>query len=309
MESIGDVLARMKQHMSPPQNGATVSKTNGSPNTSHAEARGRASMASSLSADSGPRADVACPLCGGRGVCEREVEGEQVAYYVRDPQTKQDELRWRPRVQIVACACVMRSGLPTPDACGLAGLEELTLATFDESDLVAHGQGSAYAGVAAWVAGLPKSARQGGDTRGFIFHGRNGTGKTHLAAGIALAALRAGVRPRFLRESQFYARFSAAYQANEGDEGVVLALSSVALLLVDDVGKGYIRAGGGTPEEEASWRADRLEQVIEARLLAKRPTVLTTNVRLSDWPRRFGNALADRLNVLTPLYFGGESRR
>ncbi len=235
-----------------------------------------------------------------------------VPYYRRNSETKRDELQWTPRLHTTVCPCVLKGAMPTPEECGLGGREHMTLDTFDPSDLLTTEKGAArWQALQRWVDGLPETAAPAMQWPGAIFWGPNGNGKTTLAAGLAHAALAAGVRPRFLTEASFFDRFTRNYDHENGatgsDASVVASLGLVPLLVIDDMGKGADKGRGGP--ESASWRADRLEQVIDERKRTGRPTMLTTNVRYADWPQRFGNALASRLGGYLAVHFEGRDRR
>ena len=136
-----------------------------------------------------------------------------------------------------------------------------------------------------------------------IFLGSVGTGKTHLATAIALAACQAGRRVRF---------FTAASLANllleRNNKGTLNSfqenLKRVELILVDEI--------GFVPLHKES--AELLFQVISD-CYERRGLIITSNLEFSQWNTVFGDnrltaALIDRLIHHSHIViFSGESYR
>lgn len=136
-----------------------------------------------------------------------------------------------------------------------------------------------------------------------IFLGSVGTGKTHLATAIALAACQAGRRVRF---------FTAASLANllleRNNKGTLNSflenLKRVELIVVDEI--------GFVPLHKES--AELLFQVISD-CYERRSLIITSNLEFSQWNAVFGDnrltaALIDRLIHHSHIViFSGESYR
>lgn len=136
-----------------------------------------------------------------------------------------------------------------------------------------------------------------------IFLGSVGTGKTHLATAIALAACQAGRRVRF---------FTAASLANllleRNNKGTLNSfqenLKRVELIVVDEI--------GFVPLHKES--AELLFQVISD-CYERRSLIITSNLEFSQWNTVFGDnrltaALVDRLIHHSHIViFSGESYR
>ena len=136
-----------------------------------------------------------------------------------------------------------------------------------------------------------------------IFLGSVGTGKTHLATAIALAACQAGRRVRF---------FTAASLANllleRNNKGTLNSflenLKKVELIVVDEI--------GFVPLHKES--AELLFQVISD-CYERRSLIITSNLEFSQWNTVFGDnrltaALIDRLIHHSHIViFSGESYR
>ena len=126
------------------------------------------------------------------------------------------------------------------------------------------------------------------EARNVIFLGRSGTGKTHLATALGMAACRQGVRTRFLTGC------SLANELIEARDEKVLGrvmkrYASYGLLIVDELGYVPLSREG----------AELLFQVLAERH-EKKPVIITTNLGFGDWTQIFGDptltaALLDRV--------------
>lgn len=130
-----------------------------------------------------------------------------------------------------------------------------------------------------------------------VLVGESGCGKTHTAKKVfnfACATWGAGSfsYPWFFSWPEVVDQFKA------NDYSAVETAKECGLLVIDDIGAEY------DPSKNA---ADKLCQILSKR--EKRFTVITTNIKIEQWPERFNTRIADRLmrNSEIVNLFGVES--
>lgn len=147
---------------------------------------------------------------------------------------------------------------------------------------------TAYEGVRRFIA----------EPRGWlVIQGGYGCGKTHLAAAIANACLTKGVPVLFVNVPDLLDYLRGAYHpsTDETYDQRFTEVRDAPILILDDLG-----TQNATP-----WAEEKLYQILNARYIFKRPTVITTNLDLDQLDPRLRSRLSDldlvrKLPILAP---------
>ena len=117
-----------------------------------------------------------------------------------------------------------------------------------------------------------KKAAEAGD--GLYIVGGNGTGKTHLAAAIALQLIGQGVPVIFKTSPDLFADVKKAFGERDGitEYDITRAYKTVDLLIIDDLGK----------ERCSEWSMTTLYEIINDRYEDCKPTIIVTNYAPDD---------------------------
>ena len=141
------------------------------------------------------------------------------------------------------------------------------------------------------------------DRENVLLVGNSGTGKTHLATALGVAACREGYRVRFWRVGQLVAELEEAQNQHRLNrfEKQWLRLD---LVILDELG--YVSLSRAASELLFHFLAARYE---------RGSLIITTNLEFREWPQVFGDekmtaALADRVTHRAHIFnMSGESYR
>jgi DNA replication protein DnaC len=179
---------------------------------------------------------------------------------------------------LVACECRKRAERQQDQeelyrVSNLGAYRRCTFETFHPLPEVAAALAAAQefaAGLAGWL----------------ILCGRFGCGKTHLAASIANVALGQGTMTYFAVVPDLLDHLRATFGPTSDisyDERFE-QVREAELLILDDLGT----------ENATPWVREKLYQIINYRWIARRPTVVTTNVPFSQMDPRIVSRLRDQ---------------
>jgi DNA replication protein DnaC len=118
-----------------------------------------------------------------------------------------------------------------------------------------------------WVRGF-----EPGD-QGFLLHGKVGTGKTHLLAGIVRhLTLEKGISTRFVEFTHLLSKLREQFDEGRSEAHILEPLSQVPVLAVDELGKG----------QNTSWQLSIIDQIVSKRYNRGLTTLATTNYPLDE---------------------------
>lgn len=120
-----------------------------------------------------------------------------------------------------------------------------------------------------------------------VLLGSTGTGKTHLAIGVLRHILEKGGTGYYTTAIDMLGRIKATYSrgSDESETKVVDMLTSVDLLVVDEVGR----------QLDTSYEVSQLFRVLDRRSSNLRPTLIVSNLSKLALAEFLGDALLDRL--------------
>lgn len=141
--------------------------------------------------------------------------------------------------------------------------------------------------------------------RGMFMYGATGTGKTFLAALIAMSYLRDGRRVKFFDMPGLLDRIKSTFDAKESTADFVDEICTADLLILDDMGA----------EKVTEWSVEQLYLIVNRRYNANRPLVATSNFDFNGLNRRLGGdntsqRIVSRLQEMcAEAFFGTIDRR
>ncbi len=213
--------------------------------------------------------DPNCPICGGVGFIRRDLPVDHPDF---------------GRLEVCSCRQRDVAAAETQRLYRLSNLEAFRNMTF-ESFKVQGRLGLGEAQVKSLIYAYNQAQHFAKSLQGWVlFLGTYGCGKTHLAAAIANFAVGAGVPTLFLTVPDLldWLRFSFA-SSDYGLEERLEEIRSIRLLVLDDLGT----------QNTTPWAAEKLYQIINHRYIHRLPTVLTSNLSLSEIDGRIASRLQD----------------
>jgi len=144
--------------------------------------------------------------------------------------------------------------------------------TFDPDQIAAKSAAEEFA----------KRFRAERDTRGLLFYGTPGSGKTHLLGAVVKhLTLEKGIGCRYVEFMLLLSDIRAGFASNRGHLDILRPLVQVPVLVIDELGK----------ERGTEWERSMLDELISRRYNAGLTTLFATNYflearKIADDPRR-----------------------
>ena len=241
--------------------------------------------ANSSAADPGSDSlgDPNCPHCHGIGYLRKDVP-------VGDPDFG----------EVFVCVCRRRevADVARDRLFALSHLDELRSLTF-ESFKPRGRPGIGERQANSLQVAYNQARHHAEHLNGWLFlQGGAGCGKTHLAAAAANYAVDLGVPTLFLTVPDLLDTLRASFDSEDTTfEQRFEEIRSAQLLVLDDFGT----------QNASGWAREKLFQIMNYRYINKLPTIVTTNLLLSEIDERIRSRLADpelvtQVRILAPDY-------
>ena len=133
-------------------------------------------------------------------------------------------------------------------------------------------------------------ARGWPQTRGLIFSGPFGSGKTHVACALANALIAQGVKVEFWPGFEILQEIRDSYDRHRDNEDICDTLSQIAALIYDDIGNERISS-----DEKGDWAREQLLRIFYWRDIRELPVIATTNLTIDELIDKIGGATVSRL--------------
>ncbi|RWR03324.1 DNA replication protein DnaC [[Pantoea] beijingensis] len=142
-----------------------------------------------------------------------------------------------------------------------------------------------------------------GSISSFIFTGRPGTGKNHLAAAICNDLIHRGKSVLIVTVADLMSSMKGTFSGASGntEESLINDLSTVDLLVIDEIGM----------QIESRYEKVIINQIVDRRSSSKRPTGMLSNLDSKGMESLLGERVIDRMSLGTSLWvaFNWESYR
>ena len=119
----------------------------------------------------------------------------------------------------------------------------------------------------------------GSTSAGLFIHGPVGTGKTHNAAAVAIAASDRGLRTVFTSAIAIFSNIRETFDGGGSSKRALERYASCEMLVLDDLGK----------ESSSRWSLMTLFTIVNARYEGMRPTVITSQYTLGQLRARLAS--------------------
>ncbi len=122
-------------------------------------------------------------------------------------------------------------------------------------------------------------------SKSLLLWGQPGLGKTHLALSVASVVLSRGFSVAYIPSNDLFAQLDRERFSNDGDIDTLKTVLNCDLLILDDLGTEYLNA----------FIQSQLYTIVNDRLLARRPTIISTNLEPGELDERYPRRLVSRI--------------
>lgn len=133
---------------------------------------------------------------------------------------------------------------------------------------------------------------------GILMRGATGLGKTHLSLSIANEVIRKGYSVVYGSAPDLFGKVEQEH-FGEKKRTTIDILQSVDLLILDDIGAEY----------ENKFYISLFYNILNNRMNAAKPTIISTNYNLNELMQRYGDRIVSRLKTMDDLMFFGSDVR
>jgi len=227
--------------------------------------------------------DPNCPICGGVGYLRRDLP-------VGHPDFG----------KIVPCACRLKEITQSARTrlfhmSNLDALKNLRFENFEKRGRVGLSKMQADSLETVYSRAHYYAQNRAG---WLLMMGRYGSGKTHLAAAIANLAIESGVSTLFLTVPDLLDWLRFSYSPGDTSfENRFEEIRTIPLLILDDFGT----------QNATAWAQEKIFQIMNYRYINRLPTVVTSNMMITDFEGRIRSRLQDpdlvtMVKILAPDY-------
>ncbi|MFH8136160.1 DNA replication protein DnaC [Pantoea osteomyelitidis] len=181
---------------------------------------------------------------------------------------------------------------------GRSGIRELHMnCSFDNYRVENEGQRKALAAARKYAEDFE------GSIASFVFSGRPGTGKNHLAAAIGNDLILRGKSVLIVTVADLMSNMKGTFSGTSDitEERLLHDLSSVDLLVIDEIGM----------QSESRYEKVIINQIVDRRSSSKRPTGMLSNLDPTGMNALLGERVMDRMRLGNSMWirFDWESYR